>query len=261
MVLLLLVAVVGTAGYALHGSSPAKAGSADAAPSTAPPAGSSAAAAVPPSQPPSSSAAPASTGMPSTYPSSGDGTYSYASGSTARFGTGTLQRYRVAVENGIGVNTAVFARQVDAVLDNTEQGWSAKGQWSFQRVDSGPVAFTIYLVSPVTAYHFCEKLIGADIREAAPGGVNCSNNGNTVVENVARWIDLSQYYKGLPDLYHALAINHEVGHSLHHGHVSCPGPGQPAPPMMQQIKGLQGCVPNGWPFSPSGKYITGPPAP
>ncbi|MEY9966898.1 hypothetical protein ABIA33_004963 [Streptacidiphilus sp. MAP12-16] len=260
--LVVLLTIVAVGGYLLSGAgeSRATAAAASGAPSTStkPSPGPSPSPSPRrlPSAKPSSAAA-----FPTGYPAKGNGSYSYASGSTARFGTGTLQRYRVAVENGLGVDPALFAAQVDAVLGNTQRGWSAGGQWSFQRVASGPVAFTIYLASPGTAYHLCERLIGLDIREAAPGGVNCSNNGNTVVENIARWIDLTDYYKGQPDLYHALAINHEVGHSLHHGHVSCTGAGDPAPVMMQQIKGLHGCVPNGWPYSASGSYITGAPSP
>ncbi|MHA6760317.1 DUF3152 domain-containing protein [Streptacidiphilus sp. PAMC 29251] len=271
LLVLALVAVLGIGGYVLHDATRATAtGTPATAAAGTPQAGplQSPTAAVKPSPSASpspshkkTSAPPTGTALPKTYPNSGKGTYSYATGGTARFGTGTIQRYKVAVENGLGVSPATFAAEVDAVLDNTQRGWSAAGLWSFQRVSSGPVAFTIYLASPNTTYHFCEQLIGLDIRESAPGGVNCSNNGNTVVENIARWIDLTQYYKGQPDLYHALAINHEVGHSLHHGHVSCTGAGDPAPVMMQQIKGLHGCVPNGWPYSASGKYITGPAAP
>ena len=260
LVILLTAAVATVAAVGFGGGSrretalPASVATTGAAPPTA---------AATPSQPTASAShsSPLVAELPSTYPNRGEGTYTYATGGTERFGTGKLKRYKVAVENGIGITPALFAAEVDAVLDNTGAGWSAGGLWSFQRVSSGPVAFTVYLASPHTTYEFCEKLIGQDVRESAPGGVNCSNNGNTVVENVARWIDLSTYYQGQPDVYHALAIDHEVGHSLGHGHVSCPGRGEPAPVMMQQIKGLHGCVPNGWPYTSEGAYITGPSSP
>jgi hypothetical protein len=89
------------------------------------------------------------------------------------------------------------------------------------------------------------------------GWVNCSG-GHDVVINVKRWLLLSPRYQGKPGSYHALAINHEVGHRLGHGHESCPGAGRPAPVMMQQIKGLHGCVINGWPYDSHRNAITGP---
>jgi len=213
------------------------------------PAGAPDSTASPPASP-SASPAPSST----SFPERGTGTFVKADGGTKVFGRGRLLRYAVDVEGGIGQDPAEFARQVDAVLDNTTRGWAAGGLWSFQRVSSGPVDFTVHLASPGTTDTLCAKY-GLD----TGGWVNCSG-GNDVVINVKRWLELTPYYQGQPDLYHALAINHEVGHRLGHNHVTCPGPGQPAPVMMQQIKGLHGCVINGWPYDANGHLLTGPPA-
>ncbi|MFE4924295.1 DUF3152 domain-containing protein [Streptomyces sp. NPDC056661] len=42
----------------------------------------------------------------------------------------------------------------------------------------------------------------------------------------------------------ALIINHQVGHRIGHGHAGCPDTRRPAPVRMQQIKGLNSCLPN-----------------
>ena len=43
-----------------------------------------------------------------------------------------------------------------------------------------------------------------------------------------------------PATYRILAVNHEVGHALGHGHVGCQSTGGLAPVMMTQYFGLNG---------------------
>ncbi|MFJ9713723.1 DUF3152 domain-containing protein [Streptomyces sp. NPDC101234] len=195
-----------------------------------------------------------SASSPTWFPERGNGAFTRAAGGTKVFGKGKLLRYAVDVEGGLRQDPGKFARQVDTVLDDTTRGWAAGGEWSFQRVDGGPVDFTVHLASPGATDTLCAKY-GLD----TGGWVNCSG-GDDVVINVKRWLLLTQYYRGEPDLYHALAVNHEVGHRLGHNHAGCPGPGKSAPVMMQQIKGLHGCVINGWPYDGHGQLITGPAA-
>jgi hypothetical protein len=63
---------------------------------------------------------------------------------------------------------------------------------------------------------------------------------------MSRWLD------GVPDfpdrtMYRQYALNHEVGHVLGHANGFC-DPGHLAPVMVQVTRGLQGCLPNAWPF-------------
>ncbi|WP_395294054.1 DUF3152 domain-containing protein [Kitasatospora hibisci] len=182
--------------------------------------------------------------------------FTSATGGSERFGTGAhLYRYKVRVEDGLPERPEQFAAEVDAVLGNVKLGWAAGGEVSFQRVAADPVDFTVYLATPKSTDRICGQY-GLD----TGGWVNCGA-GHQVVINVKRWTELSEFYVGRPELYHALAVNHEVGHILGNGHVDCPGQGAPAPVMQQQIKGLNGCVPNGWPYSETGALLTGPPTP
>ncbi|OLT31450.1 hypothetical protein BJF79_37140 [Actinomadura sp. CNU-125] len=167
---------------------------------------------------------------------------------------GKVMRYMVAVEGGLKQDVDEFAKEVDDILGDP-RGWTAKGKWSFQRVDSGSYEFVVKLSSPSTTDKLCAAY-GMDTESE----VNC-RAGKQVVVNLKRWLLLTKYYKGQPHEYHALTINHEVGHRLGFGHMTCPGKGEPAPVMMQQIYGLKGCTANPWPFDENGTYLKGPEVP
>ncbi|MER5791127.1 DUF3152 domain-containing protein [Streptomyces sp. NPDC001980] len=184
-------------------------------------------------------------------PATGPGTFVTAPGGSTRVGSGTLLRYRVDVENGIDLATADVARQVERILADP-RGWTADGRSAFQRVSSGPTDFVVRVATPGTVDKICGEY-GLD----TGGEVNCDVAAQVMV-NLKRWLLATPVYAHRVKDYRALIINHEVGHFLGHGHVGCPGPGQPAPVMMQQIKGMHGCLPNVWPYDAKGRYLTGP---
>lgn len=168
----------------------------------------------------------------------GDGELVRIAGEGARSGRGPLRRYTVAVEGGLGVDPAGFARTVARVLAD-ERSWGAGGRLSFQRVADGPVSFRVVLASPATTDRLCAPL-------RTNGRFSCGA-GTTAVVNSMRWLRGAASYSGRLEAYRAYVVNHEVGHTLGHGHVSCPGRGLPAPVMVQQTKGTGGCVAQPWP--------------
>ncbi|HNV16021.1 MAG TPA: DUF3152 domain-containing protein, partial [Dermatophilaceae bacterium] len=75
--------------------------------------------------------------------------------------------------------------------------------------------------------------------------VSCWWGGRAVL-NLHRWVRGSATYGTDLTSYRTYLVNHEVGHGLGHRHVSCPAPGRPAPIMVQQTLGLEGC--RAWPW-------------
>nr|WP_324770035.1 DUF3152 domain-containing protein [Streptomyces kunmingensis] len=190
--------------------------------------------------------------VPGALPVVGPGTFTVARGEGEAAGPGhRLRRYKVLVEDGIGVKADAAARQIAGILGDP-RGWSRDGVDSFQLVDSGPRDFIIKIATPHTVDCLCGSA-GLD----TGGEVNCSI-GESVVVNLRRWVDGSPEFDGPIGEYRALIVNHEVGHRIGHGHETCPGAGRPAPAMMQQIKGLHGCTANAWPYDRAGTYLGGP---
>jgi hypothetical protein len=185
---------------------------------------------------PSTSQTPSAPPSPSGLPP-GNGRLSTVPGGSGVAGKGPLRRYRVQLEGGITANGSAFADMVQRTLSD-KRSWGA--QWSFQRADSGPVNFTVVLVSPTLAEHLCKP---SEIHYQ----LSCYSGGRSVI-NLARWRDGADAYAGQLGAYRRYVINHEVGHALGHDHEPCHGAGQLAPVMMQQTKGIGVCRPNPWPY-------------
>ena len=166
--------------------------------------------------------------------------FAVAPGTGAVTGSGALHTYTVEVERGLPVDPAELAAEVEAVLADP-RGWTAAGDVALQRV--GPEAaptFRVRLATPVTTDARCAPL-------RTEGEVSC-RNGEDVMINVRRWLAGAAPSKMPLVQYRRYVISHEVGHALGEDHVDCPAPGATAPVMLQQTEGLDGCVPNPWPY-------------
>ncbi|GGZ84017.1 hypothetical protein GCM10010371_49830 [Streptomyces subrutilus] len=162
-------------------------------------------------------------------------------------GKGKLIRYRVDVEQGLGLDPQLFAEAVHRTL-NDPRSWGHGDTKTFERVPGGEADFVITLASPGTTGAWCAKS-GLD---TTVDNVSCDSAAtDRVMINAFRWAQGSVTF-GADQMfaYRQMLINHEVGHRLGHGHVSCRTPGALAPIMQQQTKSLDidgvQCRPNPW---------------
>jgi Protein of unknown function (DUF3152) len=175
---------------------------------------------------------------PTTLPPGQVGVYEVARGDGPVVGTGVLTTYTVEVEDAVGVGVNRFAVSVGRILADP-RSWIHDGSVSWQRVASGGQV-RVVLATPATVDQLCLPLNTAGIYSCHQGGV--------VALNSERWLHGTQNWPGPLDEFRAYAVNHEMGHAIGHDHQGCPGAGQLAPVMQQQSKGLEGCLPNAWPF-------------
>jgi hypothetical protein len=178
----------------------------------------------------------------------GSGKFDAVPGFDKAPGTGQKYRYRVDVEQGLELDGALFAEAVQKTL-NDDRSWSHGGARTFERISSGKPDFVITLASPGTTATWCAKS-GLDTTE---DNVSCDSAATErVMINAYRWAQGSKTYGEKIYAYRQMLINHEVGHRLGHGHVTCQKDGEPAPVMQQQTKFLDHdgihCLPNPWPY-------------
>ncbi|GGP06479.1 DUF3152 domain-containing protein [Nonomuraea glycinis] len=192
---------------------------------------------VPPSEPPAA-AKPRRSQVPR-VPRAASGHYAVVRGGAApRRGRGAVLRYLVEVERGLPFDGRAFAAEVHRTL-NDPRGWAR-----FRRVDHPPVRVRVALSSPSLTDRGCRPL-------RTGGDLSCWNGTRSII-NALRWATGVPQYRGDLDAYRQYVISHEVGHALGHDHTTCPGPGRPAPVMMQQSKSLGRCRPNPWPHPRDG---------
>ncbi len=164
-----------------------------------------------------------------------------APGASEPSGGGDPTTYLVEIERGLAVDAECFAAEVDRILAD-DRSWGGDGSMSLQRVDSGPISFTVTLASPATTDTHCRPL-------ETNGIYSCWASDGRAMINVWRWEHGTDEYSDDLDTYREYVINHEVGHAFGHGHRDCTDIGDLAPVMAQQTKTLAGCRQNGWPLT------------
>lgn len=150
-----------------------------------------------------------------------------------------LVTYRIETRGRIVASVSDFAKRAAEIYADP-RGWS-RAFVHFKQV-KGSSDFSLVLSQAKYVPRFasiCDRYWSCRV-------------GRYVIINENRWRWGTPYFKhsgGSIRDYRAMVIDHETGHWFGLGHSTCPGKGRRAPVMMQQSKGLHGCVVNSWPVS------------
>jgi uncharacterized protein DUF3152/hemolysin type calcium-binding protein len=154
---------------------------------------------------------------------------------------GRIERFRVSVDGGLPTTPAQFVRDLFHVLCD-QRSWIASTRVRFAYHSQG--ALLISLRTPDSTERRCRQLTGLSVNRY----YSCAGSSEAVL-NSDRWFRGSDFWPGSVAQYRRMLVNHEVGHTLGQHHRGCSEAGRPAPVMMQQSKGVDGCTPNPWPLS------------
>ncbi|MCD4533993.1 DUF3152 domain-containing protein [Nocardioides sp. cx-169] len=145
--------------------------------------------------------------------------------------------YHVETRGAITTSLRDFRRLAQETYEDP-RGWRGKGVRFLPVARGGSFTLVLAEASRVPAFSpVCSSQWSCRV-------------GRYVVINQLRWKHASPAWNrahGPLRGYRHMVVNHETGHWLGKGHAGCPGRGRPAPVMMQQSKGLDGCRFNPWP--------------
>ena len=141
----------------------------------------------------------------------------------------------VVIDSDVNYSLREFTEQIQIYLADPE-GWAGKG-YEFVLKDpkgKGETDVVVHLSSPAGL-----RTAGCDPK------LNCAEMGGKHLRvNSVLWTRGGPKSKLSLEDYRQYVVSHEMGHILGRDHEKCAGPGQPAPIMMQQTKGLGECSPN-----------------
>lgn len=146
--------------------------------------------------------------------------------------------YQIETRGRIVASMQTFRERVAEIYAD-KRGWS-RAYVHFKRLKSG-ADFSVVLAQAREVPKFapiCDSYYSCRV-------------GRYVIINQDRWRFGTPYFHsagGTMKQYRAMVVDHETGHWFGLGHATCTNPGGPAPVMMQQSKGLNGCSVNPWPL-------------
>lgn len=223
--LVLLAAACGSAGIAIEPATPTSTVASTVTMAALAPTTSSTAPTTPTTRAPATT----TTDAPTTTPTTGAAPVLLVDGAP-------MIRFSVEVGEGIDLSRDDFARFVIATLSD-ERSWVGRGT-GFELLDEGGL-FTMIVARPADVDEMCAPL-------QTNGRFSCARNG-WIAFNSLRWFGATDDWPADLEIYQRYLVNHEVGHYIvGPGHDACPASGAIAPIMMQQTKGLDGCLANGW---------------
>jgi len=140
--------------------------------------------------------------------------------------------YTAAVDSDVKYPLRQFQEELEMYLADPD-GWVGQGYEFVPVLKNAKVH--IRLSSPATIQKF----------GCGDGTLSCAElGGHKMYLNSHRWTKGAPASKLPLEDYRQYMVSHEMGHILGHDHATCPGPGQPAPIMMQQTLGIGSCSPS-----------------